>query len=173
MTQPEETIFWLVPCTADAARFQAIIDALAADQVAPSFKPHLTLGAVRGSAPRVERVVKALAGVTLAPKEIDQTDLFTMSLFVRLHSSPALSAGRNALESVPGFRFGRAFDPHLSLCYGPPVHRTSTTAEIKSLLDKPVRFDRLVAMHIPLPVETHDDVRKWREVASHSIDQQT
>jgi len=170
VTQPEETIFWLVPCAADAARFQAIIDALAANQGGPSFKPHMTLGAVRGSTPQVERVVKALTGVTLAPKEIDQTDLFTMSLFVRFHSSPALNAGRDALESVPGFRTGRAFDPHLSLCYGQPALRNAMTAEIQALLDKPVRFDRLVAMHIPLPVETHDDVRKWREVASHSID---
>ncbi len=170
MTQRAETLYWLVPCAADVARFQAIIDALAAEQGAPSFTPHLTLGAVRSSEPQVERVVKALAGVMLAPKEIDQTDLFTMSLFVRFHSSAALIAGRNALESVPGFRFGRAFDPHLSLCYGPPALRTAMTAEIEALLDKPVRFDRLVAMHIPLPVETHDDVRKWREIASHSID---
>lgn len=170
MTQSEETIFWLVPCAADAARFQAIIDVLAADQEAPAFKPHMTLGAVRSTSPQIERVVKVLAGVTLTPKEIDQTDLFTMSLFVRFHTSPALTAGRNVLESVPGFRIGRAFDPHLSLCYGPSTLRKSMRAEIEALLDKPVRFDRLVTMHIPLPVETHDDVRKWREVATHSID---
>lgn len=170
MTQRAETLYWLVPCAADATRFQSVIDAIAADQNAPSFSPHLTLGAVRGDPPRIDRVLDALAGLTLEPKEIDQTDQFTMSLFIRFRTSPALMAGRQALESVPGFRLGRTFDPHLSLCYGSPVDRVSMDNEIAALLDHPVRFDRLVAMHIPLPVETHDDVRKWREVASHSID---
>ena len=169
MSAAEETLFWCVPAADEAARFRAVIDLLGAAQNAAPFQPHLTLGAVRGPVPDVRTVCDALAGLRLTPIEIAETDLFTKSLFVRFEASPALRAGRAALESLPGFRAGRTFDPHVSLCYGAPVNRGACDTEINALLDHPVRFDRLVAMRIPLPVETYDDIRQWTPLGAHDI----
>ena len=169
MNAAEEVIFWLVPCPQDEARFSHLIEALAKPQGAAIFQPHLTLGAVRGEMPNVDPVVSALTGLQLSPLEIDETDKFTMSLFVRFQPSAKLMAGRAALESLPGFRPGRDFDPHISLCYGSPTGRDAFEEELQALLQRPIKFDRLVAMHVPLPVETQDDIRKWRQIASFAI----
>lgn len=169
MTAADETLFWCVPAADDAVRFQNVIDQLSAAQNAAPFQPHLTLGAVRGPVPDVQTVCDALTGLRLAPIEIGKTDLFTMSLFVRFEASPALRAGRAALEALSGFRAGRVFDPHISLCYGAPINRESSEMEIAALLDHPVRFDRLVAMRIPLPVETYDDIRQWTTLGAYDF----
>lgn len=169
MNAPDEVLFWLLPCPEDEARFASIIKALAAPRGAAVFKPHLTLGAVRGDMPDVAPVLTLLRGLTLTPLEIAETDAFTMSLFVRFHPSRQLLDGRQTLESMPGFRRGRDFDPHISLCYGPPPGRADHADDIDALLHRPVVFDRLAAMHIPLPVETQDDIRKWREIRRFEI----
>lgn len=169
MSERDETNYWLLPCAEDARSFKAVIDGLAAQQGGPSFRPHMTLGAVRGSPGALDSVIQALAGLTLQPTEIDQTDRFTMSLFVRFELSDALKTGRAALEAHPDFRPGRLFDPHISLCYGKPVQRELFEKDISALLSHPVRFDRLVAMHIPLPVATYDDIRKWREIETFNL----
>ena len=169
MSANEETLFWLVPDTDHAPVFQAIIDALAAPQQAPRFRPHMTLGAVRGSRPDLSATFRGAEPLRLQPLEIGQTDLFTMSLFVRFKRDPALMRARALMESLPGFRAGRAFDPHVSLCYGAPVNRADHDAAIQALLRRPVRFDKLIAMRIPLPVASYDDIRKWQEYASYEI----
>lgn len=169
MNAQHETLFWLIPSAEDEARFARVIEGLAAPREAAMFTPHLTLGAVRGEVPDLKQVLAALAGLTLSPLEIGETDVFTMSLFVRFQPTEALLTARAELERLPGFRPGRAFDPHISLCYGAPRATDAERDEIEALLATPVAFDQLVAMHIPLPVETQDDIRKWRETASFGI----
>lgn len=169
MSFAEETLFWLVPCAADEARFSRVIKALAGPRDAAIFTPHMTLGAVRGAVPDLGDVLGTLSTLTLSPLEIDKTDAFTMSLFVRFQSSPQLLDARQQFERLSGFRLGRAFDPHISLMYGAPEERDALTVDASPLLSAPVVFDRLVAMHIPLPVETQADIRKWRHVAGYEI----
>lgn len=171
MSIEQETLFWCVPDADDAARFQSVIDDLASRQKAPWFQPHLTLGAVRGAEPDIHPVLDAMSEFELSPIEIGETSTFTMSLFVRFAASDALLAGRNAMEGLPGFRPGRDFDPHMSLCYGDPVDRAEFDADIAALLERPVKFDRLVAMRIPIPVETYDDIRAWEELGSYPIEE--
>ena len=166
MNAVEETIFWLVPDPEHALRFQAVVDALAAAQGAPSFRPHITLGAVRGAQADIAGVLEGLPPLTLSPVEVDATERFTMSLFVRFERTDALMSARTAMEELPGFRAGRAFDPHISLCYGASPNRVKMAADIRALLRAPVRFDRMIAMRIPLPVDSYDDIRKWNEVGS-------
>lgn len=171
MNATDEVIFWLVPCPQDAARFSHLIEALAKPRGAAIFQPHLTLGAVRGGMPDVSPIVSALTGLELLPLEIAETDSFTMSLFVRFRPSAKLMAGRTALENLPGFRPGRDFDPHISLCYGAPTTRDVFEDQLQALLQRPIVFNQLVAMHVPLPVETQDDIRKWRQITSFTIPQ--
>ncbi|MFN3313011.1 MAG: 2'-5' RNA ligase family protein [Hyphomonas sp.] len=165
----EAVSYWCLPCAADAPRYAAIIETLALAQGAVAFAPHLTLATLSGPADDLRDVIAALRGLILEPLEIDGTDVFTTSLFIRFKASDALVYARRLMEAPPGFRPGRTFDPHISLCYGPPPDAPKLTPSLQTLLAHPVRFDRLAAMKITLPVETHADVASWRMAASHPL----
>lgn len=161
--------YWLMPSTPDALRFQAVIDAMADQQSAPRFRAHLSFGSVSGEEPPMEAILSKLQGLTLHPVEIARTPSFTMSLFVRFAPNQGLVEARTLLASSPGFQSSRAFDPHISLCYGAPANADSLEPEIAALMEKPVQFDQLIAMMVSLPVETHEDVAAWTQHASYRI----
>lgn len=170
MTERQEILaYWLVPSPGDAARFQSVVDALAAQQDAPRFHPHLSFGSFTGAEPDLGPVLDKLSGLVLTPIEIAETPSFTMSLFARFEPTEQLLRARAALETCPGFRASRDFDPHVSLCYGAPKDRRVLEQEIEALLEAPVVFNRLVAMSITLPVKTHADVALWKHRATHQI----
>jgi hypothetical protein len=170
MTERQEvTAYWLVPSDQDAARYQAVIDRLAEDQGAPKFDAHVSFGSVTGEEPALGAILNELRGLTLSPSEIARSPSFTMSLFVRFEPIQQLLSARSLLESCPGFQTSRTFDPHLSLCYGAPKRPEALKFEIEALLETLVRFDRLVAMSILLPVETHADVARWKQRAVYDI----
>ena len=170
MSKREEIIsYWLVPATAHISRFQTVINQLADQQNAPRFQPHLSFGSFAESEPELDEVLELLRGLELRPVEIAQSPSFTMSLFVRFEPTEQLLRARSAIESYSGFRTSRNFDPHISLCYGAPKDREAIDAEIETLLDRPIRFDRLVATDITLPVTTYDDIRLWKQRSVYPI----
>jgi 2'-5' RNA ligase len=154
--------YWCLPCAEDAARYAEIIAALAAAQGAPVFEAHLTLATLDQPADDLCDVLRALRGLTLTPLGLDGTPVFTTSLFIRFAPTGALLEARRLMAAMPGFRESRPFDPHVSLCYGPPPERASLGSAIHDLLTRPVRFDRLAAVEVTLPVETYADVARWR-----------
>lgn len=161
--------YWCLPCADDAQRYSAFIEALAAAQGAPVFAPHMTLATLRHAEDDLSDVTAALKGLVLQPLETGGTEVFTTSLFVRFQASDALLAARSRMEALPGFRQGRAFDPHLSLCYGPSPDLTPLRPALHALLARPVRFDRLAAVDITLPVETYEDVAGWRVAKTYPV----
>lgn len=163
------TSFWLVPCEADAARFQRVIDALAGRQSAPQFLPHVSLGSVQGHVKEAGELITLLRGLKLDPVEIDASDSFTMSLILRLKLTSQLQKARDWLEAQPGFTSSRRFDPHISLCYGWPPEREDLASQVDALIQKSVRFNRLVLMQIMTPVKSHEDVAFWKPLATHSF----
>ena len=170
MSKREEIIaYWLVPTAEHKARFQCVVDALADQQGAPRFDPHLSFGSFTDTEPDLDGVLQLLSGLELSPTEIAQSPSFTMSLFLRFKPTEQILRARAALETRPGFRTSRDFDPHISLCYGAPENRDALQDEIQALLDQPVQFDRLIATNITLPVETHADVELWTQRAVHQV----
>lgn len=170
MSRDRRLTLWLIPCAADAVRFQAVIDQLATMQGAPRFRPHMTLASFDTEPPDLGRTVELLRDLRLSPREIDRSDLFTQSLFLRVEANESLLRAREMLESEDGFRSGRTFDPHLSLCYGAPPMDANAVPEMAALLDATIRFDRLVTAEIQVPVESYDDIRAWRDVRTHLIE---
>ena len=159
---PDEIVsYWCLPCAADFARFSAVIRQLAAAQGAPVFEPHLTLGSL-AEASDMAGIAESLSGLSLDPVEIDGTEAFTTSLFVRFAATPALLTARERMARLPGGEAGRTFDPHVSLCYGPPPSGSGIREDVQALLRSPVRFDRLAALRVTLPVSTHQQVKEWR-----------
>ncbi|MFN4024333.1 MAG: 2'-5' RNA ligase family protein [Hyphomonas sp.] len=153
--------YWCLPREEDAAACAAVIGALAAAQGAPVFVPHLTLATLTVGARDLSAVTQVLRGLALTPLGLDGNGVFTTSLFVRFAPSDQLLAARRRMEALPDFRKGRAFDPHISLCYGPPPDLEAQRGAIAALLSRPMRFDRLAAVELFLPVETYEDVAGW------------
>ena len=161
--------YWCTPCAEDAARYTSVIKALALAQGAPTYQAHLTLGTLERAASDLSEVTAALRGLVLEPTGISETDIFTKSLFVQFEASTPLVAARSQLEKLPGFRPGRAFDPHISLCYGAPPEGSAAQRDVQDLLSAPVRFDRLVAVNITLPIESYADVMAWSVEGTYEI----
>lgn len=160
---------WVLPRETDANRFHPVIDALCQQQNVPRFQPHLTLGGLTSPHVDYAETLDALSGLVLTPIEIAETPVFTKSLFVRFAISDALQAGRRALEALPEFRSRRAFDPHVSLCYGPPKNRLALEVQIEALLSRPVQFDRLSVTRITSTIEQHSDLEAWETVSVFPI----
>ncbi len=170
MTDRQEIIaYWLVPSAQDSDRFQTVIDELADQQRSPRFRAHLSFGSVTDEEPSLDAVLSMLKGLSLSPIEIAQTPSFTMSLFVRFAPSEALLAARRLLEQSPDFQASRTFDPHISLCYGVPKDLDALRLKMAALMATPVRFDRLIATTISLPVETPADIARWKQRSVYQI----
>lgn len=162
-------MYWCLPHADDERRFQKVIDALAKAQGAPSFQPHLTLGSLFKIEDPPQLDIPAEKEIVLAPLGIDGNEVFTTSLFVRFGVSEALKTARAMLERQSSFRQGRAFDPHMSLCYGPPPKGARTSKDVQALLANPVRFDRIATVSVELPVNSYDGVRAWKVLKIVSI----
>jgi len=167
MTGPRRLSYWIVPCAEHSNRYFDVISRLAKINLSPAFAPHVSLASIEGEQPDMDPCLKILSGLTVKPIEIDMTESFTMSMFVRLERHPALLQARDFMMAQPGAVSSRSFDPHMSLCYGAPPAGAADWPEIKALLDHPIRFDRVHVVAIPPKVETDDDVRGWNELLSY------
>lgn len=148
-------------------RYDALITRLAKAQDAPTFTPHMSLASIEGRLPDLRPCFDLLSGLELKPVEIDASDAFTMSLFLRVERHPKLLEARKWMEAQPGMKASRTFDPHLSLCYGEPPADAANLDIVRSLMDAPIRFDQLRTVAIPERVETYDDVRAWKTLETY------
>lgn len=158
---------WCLPSAEDERRYADVISSLTAMSGTPKFQPHLTLGSLTQRADITGLVNGAFS---LEPIELDGNDVFTTSLFIRFRTSEALQRLRQTLEHHAAFRPGRAFDPHMSLHYGPPPKEGTTSEQMKALLGHPVRFDRLALIEMRVPIEDHAAIQAWRTIEIISLD---
>ena len=167
VNHPRRVFYWLVPCAEDSARYAEVVAHLSKSQNAPVFTPHMSLAAIEGAQPDLQPCLDLLAGLSVEPIEIDTSSAFTMSLFVRVERADALLKARHYMQGQPGMTASRPFDPHLSLCYGPPPKGAEDWNMVRALLQHPIRFDRLNTIDIPSRVESYDDVRAWKPLQSY------
>ncbi|MEL6726935.1 MAG: hypothetical protein AAFP81_05280 [Pseudomonadota bacterium] len=164
MRRESAVSYWLLPCKPDAARYKQTIERLTSENDTKAFEPHLTLGTLHAVIPDLTSTFATLKTMTLRPIEIGATAVFTTSLFVRFSPTRDLLNARTEFERLPGFRKGRMFDPHISLHYGPPPKVSMQWPEVRALLDRPVLFDRLVAVAVELPITRADHLDSWVEL---------
>ncbi len=153
---------------ADETRFQRVITDLAFAQSGAVFPPHMTLGSFH-EAPDLSVLAADIPAFTLQPTVLARSDAFTLSLFVRLAMTGPVSDLRARIEAHDGFRPGRAFEPHISLCYGSPPEGSEERDEIAELLSKPVRFDRLTLVELTLPLTGYADIEGLRVVSDFAL----
>ena len=152
--------FWLLPCAADAARLQAMIDALAAAHAAPVFEPHLTLHVAECPAQLdIETVLGTIAErhppLALAALATGHSEAYYKALYLsvsgELQDGPALVALRRDLVGQLAAADAYDFQPHLSLLYGQfPAQRRTELAVDHDLHGHTLRFDRIAAVR-PVP----------------------
>lgn len=161
--------YWALPEEADGKAYRAVIDTLAAAQNGTRFDPHISLGSLDSYDADIDDVVAALRDLKVQPSGVGRSGVFTKSLYIDLSPDARLERARACLSSRAGFRSTRKFEPHISLCYGPPVDEAAMTPAIQALLSQPVRIDRVRAVAVELPVETYADVASWSPIATFQI----
>nr|WP_070959127.1 hypothetical protein [Hyphomonas sp. Mor2] len=166
-----ETIvsYWGVPSKTDSERYGRVIEALAKAQGGARFTPHISLGSLEQHDPEMDDVLAELKDLTVHPRGLGRSDVFTTSLFVDLAQSAQLDLARARLARRDGFRSSRTFSPHISLCYGPPVNEEAVAADIQALLSTPVKIDRVQAVEIAIPVTTYAQVAAWAPIETFVI----
>ena len=151
-------VVWALPCVEDGAAYAAVIAQLSKAQGAPAVEPHITLGSFAGDVPDLSDVLSVLKRDVLTPKNIGATDVFTRALFVRFEAAGAILEARRLMEAKAGFRSGRPFDPHISLCYGAPPPGEAPERLASSLLKQTIRIDRLAVMSLVLPFDSYTKI---------------
>lgn len=169
-----EVSFWLVPSAEDREHYQHLIDCLARDYGSRPFVPHVTV--YSGPASEHEaldslgRSAAATGPLTLTPVRTEVSGQFTKTFTIAFRESQDLSRLCERLREGASKPSDYALCPHLSLLYRrmPPgdLKRLGESEEVRLA---PITFDELWAVHTPTPVETPEDVVRWKVIGKQEI----
>jgi hypothetical protein len=166
--------YWLVPAERAGNFFASTIAELAARLDAPVFEPHLTVYASRkGKEDPKEVLSSALANCgpfRLSVRDIQCSDEFTKTVFVRFEASAQLSRLSRALQHASALPDEYQLNPHLSLIYKEmtPETRVEVAASIQVPFTE-VLFDSAKAVVCPTPIQSREDVEAWRVLATQRL----
>jgi hypothetical protein len=166
--------YWLAPAEPAQNFFDAKIAELASRFDAPVFEPHVTVYANRkGKEDPKEVLGSVLANCgpfRLSVRDIQCSDEFTKTVFVRFEASAQLSRLSRALQQASTSHDEYQLDPHLSLIYKEmtPETRVEVAASIKLPFTE-VLFDSAKAIVCPTPIRSRQDVEAWRLVATRTL----
>ncbi len=160
--------FWLVPSPEDAKVLQVVTDDLAKRFRSSLFKPHLTLFSGQfGQKEKPWKNLPHLEPLTLSVREIEATDSYTKTLFVRFHQDKALCDLREKLNNHVSKTNSNSWDPHLSLLYANlPLNEKQTLAENFILPLEKIHFTSISAIEHPETVTKKKDVEAFRKLSS-------
>jgi hypothetical protein len=165
---------WLIPAEPAHKFFASTIADLAARLDAPVFEPHLTVYASREGKENPKEVLSsALANrgpFRLSVCDIQCSDEFTKTVFVRFEASAQLLALSRAFQRTSTSHDEYQLNPHLSLIYKEmtPEARAEVAASIQLPFTE-VLFDSAKAVVCPTPIRSREDVEAWRVVASQTL----
>jgi 2'-5' RNA ligase len=160
-----EYSLWLMPTGAVDKKFSQLISQLAEQNSSPNFPPHVTLvGSIESyeeeTIIKTQEVAKLIHPYTIKLMNVDYTDYYYRSLFVRVEpTGDVLEAYQKVKEIFPSPQ-EIGYMPHFSLLYG------NFSPEIKEQIKKKIgdRFTdefEVNSLHLYL---THGDVSKWHKI---------
>ena len=166
--------YWLLPAEPERSALASTIAKLAAQFDAPLFEPHVTVYVSKKGAENPEEALTgALAGCPpfrLSIRDVQCSDEFTKTVFVRFEQSPELSRLKCALQQASTGHDDYDLNPHLSLIYN-EMSRDDKIA-IATSIHLPfteIVFDCAKAIISPTPVRSREDVEAWRVVATQKL----
>jgi hypothetical protein len=166
----ESVAYWLMPAEPARSFFAAAIARLAARFDAPLFEPHVTIYAARSGDDIPAEVLRCVVAncnrLRLAVRDIQYSDEFTKTLFVRFESSPPLAKLSRTFQQVSALHAEYELNPHLSLLYRKMLlpEKTEAAASIRLPFTE-VLFDSVNAVISPARVRSRQDVEAWRVAA--------
>jgi 2'-5' RNA ligase len=166
--------YWLIPTEPAHKFFSSTIADLAARYGAPVFEPHVTVYASRkGEENPEETLSSALARCEpfrLSVRDIQCSDEFTKTVFVRFEANAQLSRLSRALQRASTSRDEYQLDPHLSLIYKEmtPEMRVKVAASIQLPFTE-ILFNSAKAIVCPTVIRSRKDVEAWRVVATQRL----
>lgn len=173
-TRKEILTYWLVPAEPAKTFFVETIASLAERFDAVVFEPHVTIHVtgknVEKPAIILRRRLSSCSPYRLKVRNIDSSDEFTKTLFVRFESDPRLADLNTALRGVSRAEDEYQLNPHLSLLYQKLDDETKrNTAKSIRLPFTEVVFDCAKAVISPAEIKSREDVEKWRVIAEHRL----
>jgi hypothetical protein len=166
--------YWLVPAEPARNFFASTIAELAPLFDSPLFEPHMTVYASRKGDENPEELLNGALSdcepIRLSVRDIQSSDEFTKTVFVRFEASAQLSRLSRALQQASTSHDEYQLDPHLSLIYKEmtPERRVEVAASIKLPFTE-VLFDSAKAIVCPTPIRSRQDVEAWRLVATRLL----
>ena len=114
---------WLMPCAADVAQLQALVDDLAPKFGQPSFVPHVTIQGdlalpLETVAAHTRQLAATCAVQTWPVFDVQRSDFFFRCLFLRFNGNAAFDGLQHQAQILSGTADGLSPYPHLSLAYG-------------------------------------------------------
>jgi Cyclic phosphodiesterase-like protein len=158
--------YWLIPAEPMHRFLAATIAELAVRFDAPLFEPHLTIYATRmeddDPAEVLTRVLSNCNSFPLSVCDIQDSDEFVRTLFLRFEPSPKLAKLSRKLQQASALHDEYELNPHLSLIYGalPRSVRMEMAASV-SVPFADVLFDSVKAVSGPAQVGSRQDVERW------------
>lgn len=166
--------YWLIPSEPARSYYQNLIYDLAERYNAPEFEPHVTVHVAVDCTDTVDEVlsqaVRGCQRIVLQALEVDGSNEFTKTLFVRFAVTTQLQRLNQSIRIATQNSFDYQLNPHLSLLY-----KTISTQDRRLLthsIDVPfpeVTFDSLKAVRCVSPTQNRADVEAWRVVAEKPL----
>jgi 2'-5' RNA ligase len=166
--------YWLCPTEPARSCFAELIENLAARFNAPVFEPHVTIYVTKAENQKPGEVLaKVLAGrqsYRLSVLELNYSDQFTQTLFVRFAPHAELARLSQDLHRASDSESDYELNPHLSLVY--KTMNSETKRQLADAIRLPfadAAFDTVKAVLSPARIESREDVDSWRVVAEEKL----
>ncbi len=160
-----EYSLWLMPTGAVYDKFSQLISQLAEQNSSPSFPPHVTLvGSIEADEEeminKTQDVAKLIHPYTIKLMNVDYTDYYYRSLFVRVEpTEDVMKAYQKVREIFPSPQ-ETGYMPHFSLLYGDFSSETKEQI-IKKIGDRFTDEFEVNSLYLYL---TQGDVSKWYKI---------
>jgi Cyclic phosphodiesterase-like protein len=175
-TREEIITYWLCPAEPARSCFAEIINELAVRFDAPVFEPHVTIFVTNAEREKpgdmLAKVLPKQRPYRFTARDVDYSDKFTQTLFVRFAPHAELTRLGEDLRRASASQSDYELNPHLSLLYktmDPEIKRQLADSIVLPFAD--VTFDIVKAVLSPARIESRADVESWRVVAEEKLAQ--
>ncbi|PWQ93405.1 hypothetical protein [Leucothrix arctica] len=172
----KRTVFYIKPNEESANLLQSVVNDLAKSCDGPSFSPHLTFYTGKISEDEspgelLRESIKGIEPLLLTPKEIKFEDFFTRSFYLSFELSESLKDLNSKLKGQTKYPADYELNPHLSLAYTSiPVDIRRALAKTIDKFNEPILFDRVGALETPDTVNSYEDIKNSKNIATFSFD---
>lgn len=165
-------VFCIIP-HGDGLKFaEETIKFFASKIDAPLFIPHLTYYThiykdIDEAINTFHNSLPAEKNITLNPKAIEFSELYTKSIYLSFHPNQKLTIAYERVQYLINSNGTYKLNPHLSLTYT-NIEQSQKAELVKAYIKLPdfsFDFNKFLAIHTPLQAQSKKDIEKWKIIA--------